>query len=235
MDLKDFFSLAESRRSVRKFTGEKVPAEVIEKCLDAALLAPNSSNLQPWQFYWVQTPEKKKKLVEYCYGQSAASTAAELIVCVARPDLWRQGQEINLQAFRTQTKPDPKVLEYYQKLIPFVYFSDPFGILGTLKALLAWVMGLRKVSYRGPFGRTGNLIVASKTTALACENFMLAVRAAGFDTCPMEGFDQTRVRKLLNLPCQAYVTMVIGVGQRAEGGIYGPRIRGDRQMFIYRI
>ena len=44
----DFFDLVNKRRSVRKFSNEKVPEEVILKSLRAALLAANSSNLQPW-------------------------------------------------------------------------------------------------------------------------------------------------------------------------------------------
>ena len=68
----DFFELVNKRRSVRKFKDEKVPKEVITKSLDAALLAPNSSNLQPWEFYWVRTAEKKKKL-KYMLKQSFSS------------------------------------------------------------------------------------------------------------------------------------------------------------------
>ena len=40
---------------------EVVPEKDIQKsCLDLALLAANSSNLQSWQFYWVKSKEKKK-------------------------------------------------------------------------------------------------------------------------------------------------------------------------------
>ncbi len=38
---------------------------------------------------------------------------------------------------------------------------------------------------------------ASKTTALACENMVLAFRAHGFDSCMMEGFDEPMVREIL--------------------------------------
>jgi nitroreductase len=44
----DFFDLVNKRRSVRKFTKTKVSEAVMRKCLKASLLAPNSSNLQPW-------------------------------------------------------------------------------------------------------------------------------------------------------------------------------------------
>ena len=41
----DFFEAVENRRSVRKFTDKEVPEEIMRKCLKAATLAPNSSNL----------------------------------------------------------------------------------------------------------------------------------------------------------------------------------------------
>ncbi len=50
----EFFEVVRQRRSVRKFTGQKVEEIKIRKSLDAALIAPNSSNMQPWEFYWVR-------------------------------------------------------------------------------------------------------------------------------------------------------------------------------------
>jgi len=231
----EFVKVVESRRSVRVYEKEPVPDAVVEKCLDLALLAPNSSNLQPWEFYWVKSPEKLKKIQEFCLGQPAASTSSTLIVCVARPDKWKLGQKINLDYFETQPAPPKSVMAYYQKLVPFVYGNGPLHILGPFKNLVACILGLFKVTPRGPFGRSGNILWASKTTALACENLMLAFRAAGFDSCPMEGFDEVRVRKLLGLPRSCAVTMVISAGKRAPGGIYAPRVRGARDHFVHKV
>ena len=60
----DFFDLVKKRRSVRKFSNENVPDEVILKALKTALLAANSSNLQPWEFYWVKDDIKKEDLYQ---------------------------------------------------------------------------------------------------------------------------------------------------------------------------
>lgn len=59
IDVENFKKVIQSRRSVRKFTDKAIPAEVLDDCLDMALLAPNSSNLQPWTFVVVQNPAKK--------------------------------------------------------------------------------------------------------------------------------------------------------------------------------
>ena len=82
-------------------------------------------------------------------------------------------------------------------------------------------------------GKWGMRIWAHKSTALACAHFMLAMRAHGFDTCPMEGLDSARVKQILGLPRQALVTMVISAGKRAEGGVYGERLRFDRKHFVH--
>ena len=61
-DPKAFTELVANRRSCRLYTDEKIPEEIMNKCLDLALLAPNSSNMQPWEFYWVRSKEKREKL-----------------------------------------------------------------------------------------------------------------------------------------------------------------------------
>ena len=61
----EFCKVAESRRSVRVYTEEKIPEDVMKKCLEIALLAPNSSNLQPWEFYWVRSIIKCNNSILY--------------------------------------------------------------------------------------------------------------------------------------------------------------------------
>jgi nitroreductase len=231
-DFEAFVKVVESRRSVRVFTEDVIPDAVVEKCLDLALLAPNSSNLQSWDFYWVKSPEKIQKLKEYCLNQPAAKTAPTLIVAVARPDNWKRGQKIITDYLATQKNPPASMKSYYEKLVPFFYGNGPLGLLGPAKSLLFAIIGLFKVIPRGPFGNSGNRLWATKTTALACENLMLAFRAAGYDTCPMEGFDEVRVKKLLGLTCGSSVTMVISAGKRAPHGVYGERLRGPKDLFV---
>jgi nitroreductase len=62
--------------------------------------------------------------------------------------------------------------------------------------------------------------------------FMLAMKAAGYDTCPMEGFDSKRVSKLHNLPSGAEISMIIGCGKGLPEGIYGKRFRVSNEELI---
>ncbi len=61
---------------------------------------------------------------------------------------------------------------------------------------------------------------------------MLSIRAFGYDSCPMEGMDSKRIKKMLGLPRKAQISMVISAGKRAENGVYGERVRFDRDHFI---
>jgi nitroreductase len=50
--------------------------------------------------------------------------------------------------------------------------------------------------------------------------------AEGYDTCPIEGFDGRRVKKILGLPYGAEINMVIPCGIRnGNKGIWGDRVR----------
>ena len=60
IDYKEFEKVIRSRRSVRFFTNEIIPENVIKNSLNNALLAPNSSNLQVWEIYWVKNNDSKK-------------------------------------------------------------------------------------------------------------------------------------------------------------------------------
>lgn len=231
-----FIELVESRRSIRLFDKTPVPSEVIHKAIDLALLSPNSSNLQPWEFYWVQDPVKKTKLIEACLSQAAANTAAELIVCVARTATWRRNcdhmrQEIQRAQEQGIRIPKAAIL-YYNTVAPWMYEQGPLNLLGYIKQWIAWILGWLRPISREPFGKAGMRLWATKTTALACQTFMLAIRAYGFDTCPMEGIDSYRIRKILNLPKDSLIPMVIAVGQRRPDGVTLPRIRAPRDWFV---
>ena len=85
-------------------------------------------------------------------------------------------------------------------------------------------MGLFKPSYRQL--RNADLrIVAHKTAGLAAQTFMLSMAAENYDTCPMEGTDTLRIKKMLNLPSSSEINMVISCGIRKPEGVYGPRFR----------
>ena len=103
IDVDEFRKVVTSRRSVRRFDDTPIPDAVLQDCLDMALLAPNSSNLQPWEFHVVRTPALKKSLAHACLGQNAARTAQELVVVVARLETWKERRTEGLTKARDES------------------------------------------------------------------------------------------------------------------------------------
>ena len=73
--------------------------------------------------------------------------------------------------------------------------------------------------------RADSRIIAHKSAALASQNFMISMAGFSYDTCPMEGFDSLKLKKLLKLNSKSEINMVIGCGIRLKEGVYGERFR----------
>jgi len=58
----DTFELIKTRRSIRKFTGEPVSDETIDKIIEAGAWAPSGLNNQPWKFAVIKDNELKTKI-----------------------------------------------------------------------------------------------------------------------------------------------------------------------------
>jgi nitroreductase len=221
------------RRSVRVFQEQvEIDTEKVKKCIAEATLAPTSSNLQLWEFYHITDKAILEKMTTACLGQNAAKYSKQMLVIVARKDLWRKRAKANAAYLESTLNGKPKseytkrekfALGYYEKLIPTIY-TDFLGIFGWLKFLVFQVVGLFKPIYR-QVRNSDMRIVAHKSAGLAAQNFMVSMAAIGYDTCPMEGSDTLRVKKILNLPWGSEINMVIGCGVRDGKGIYGERFR----------
>ncbi len=222
--------LLHTRRSVRKYDAEAhFDHDAVAHALELATLSPNSSNMQMWQFHRVIDADKKAQLADICMGQNAAKTANELLVVVVTPDNWKQRAQMNAQKVRDafQGREDAtskRALKYYEKLIPMVYNNDKLGLFGLGRKLLSAWIGRKKPMVR-EVAKEDVRVCLHKSAALASMTFMLAMRDKGYDTCPMEGFDSKRAKKLLGLTGSEQITMIISCGVRTEEGVYGDRHR----------
>ncbi|HWP97708.1 MAG TPA: nitroreductase family protein [Syntrophomonadaceae bacterium] len=75
----DFNAVIQSRRSIRSFSPDPVPDEYIQQILESARLAPSGSNIQPWRFVVIKSPEARSQLAEYTLAFVAQ--APVVIVC----------------------------------------------------------------------------------------------------------------------------------------------------------
>jgi nitroreductase len=69
-----------TRRSVRSFTANPVPREIIEQIIDGARLAPSANNIQPWEFVVVTDQTTRERIANLTdYGRFIAHAP----VCIA--------------------------------------------------------------------------------------------------------------------------------------------------------
>jgi nitroreductase len=221
------------RRSVRLYKDLPIDSEKVKHCIELATLAPNSSNMQLWEFYHITNPEILKELSVACFNQEAATTAQQMVVFVTRQDLYRKRAKKVLE-LETQNvlknspkeKHDGRIKKwkmYYGKVMPFLY-ANFLGLLGIVRKVIVSIVGLF-IATPYQVSEGDMRIVVHKTCALAAQTFMLAMANENYDTCPMEGFDSRKVKSILKLPLGAEVNMIISCGIRDERGVWGDRMR----------
>jgi len=221
------------RRSVRHYNALPIDSEKVKHCIELATLAPNSSNMQLWEFYHITDPEVLKRLSVACLNQEAATTAQQMVVFVTRQDLYRERAKKMLE-LETQNvlKNSPKEKQekrikswkmYFGTVMPFLY-SRFFGIFGMVRKVLMNIVGIfRTITYQ--VSENDMRVVVHKTCGLAAQTFMLAMAAESYDTCPMEGLDGRKVKSILKLPLGAEINMIISCGIRDDRGVWGDRMR----------
>ena len=216
------------RRAIRAFDPVEIPDAVRGQILDAARVAPSSFNVQPYQFYWVESPEMKTRAARLCMGQASAETASALVVAVADIGSWRATTDSQLEWMRKEGFSENKISESARKakLAKWFFMQGWLGILGAVKWAILWVVHFWKIIGSVPVARQGLFKWATKSTSLACENLMIAAEALGLNTCPMEGFDGRRLSKFLGLSSRTHeIVMVIAIGKKSAGHIDQPQWR----------
>ena len=172
------------RRSTPSFDGAPIPAEDLSEILDAGLRAPSGYNMQPWRFVVVQSPEQKKRLRAASYNQGKVEEASAVIVACGDADGWRKDLDLMLQQGREGGMPESYAAQARN--------SVPNYLSGfTSDQMKAWL---------------------NKQVSLAVAHMMMMAEVMGYDTAPMEGFEQDKVHEVLRLPMSFWVVSLLAVG-----------------------
>jgi len=75
-----------TRRSVRSYSSQPIPEEVLERMRQALRYAPSACNLQPWRFIFVVDPELRRKLAPAAYDQLWMAEAPVIVVGCGLPE-----------------------------------------------------------------------------------------------------------------------------------------------------
>jgi nitroreductase len=96
----------------------------------------------------------------------------------------------------------------------------------------AWAQRKRK-NVTADLGSHPNISMwVAKQTMIAATTMMWMAEALGYDTGPMEGFDEEQVRAVLNIPAHVRVLFLLAVGRlNGEDGKYPGRLSPSRTVF----
>ncbi len=171
------------RRATPSFDGMPISPSDLRRVLDAGLHAPSGYNMQPWRFVVVRDPEQKRRLRAASYNQAKVEEASVMIVACGDADGWRNGDlEEMLRLGREGGMPE-NYAELAKETIPNYLSNHP--------NMEVWI---------------------NRHVMIAFTHMMLMAEVLGYDTAPMEGFEQERVREVLKLPLSYYVVALLGIG-----------------------
>jgi len=172
------------RRATPSFDGAPIPAEDLKQILDAGLHAPSGYNMQPWRFIVVQSPEQKRRLRSASYNQGKVEEASAVIVACGDADGWRKDLDLMLQLGRQGGMPESYAAQARSSVPNYLSsFSSA--------QMQAWL---------------------NKQVMLAFTHMLLMAEVMGYDTAPMEGFEQDKVHEVLRLPLSYWVVALLAIG-----------------------
>ena len=194
----------EERRATPSFDGTPIPPEDLKQILDAGLHAPSGYNMQPWRFIVVQSSEQKRRLRAASYNQAKVEEASAVIVACGDTDGWRKDVDLMLQLGREGGMPESYAAQARTSVSNFLSgFSA--------EEMRAWL---------------------NKHVMIAFTHMMLMAEVMGYDTAPMEGFEQEKVHEVLRLPMSYLVVALLGIGHlKGTDKYYGGRFEMGHTVF----
>ncbi len=183
-DVKTLQQAIFERRATPGFGDPSVRPEDLDEILKAGLAAPSGYNLQPWRFIVVQAAEQKRRLRAACFNQAKVEEAPVVIVACGDADGWRRDLDLMLQQ----------------------------GIEGGMPESYAAQARSSVPKYLSSFSTERMQGWLNKQVMIAFTHMMLMAEVLGYDTAPMEGFEQERVREVLRLPLSFWVVALLAVG-----------------------
>jgi nitroreductase len=185
----------EQRRATPSFDGAPIPAEDLRRILDAGRHAPSGYNMQPWRFVVVQSPEQKRRLRGASYNQAKVEEASAVIVACGDTDGWRRDLDLMLE-------------QGLKGGMPASYADQ------ARNSVPNYMSGMSSEQMRGWL---------NKHVMLAFTHMLLTAETMGYDTAPLEGFEQDKVHEVLKLPLSYWVVALLAVGhgkgpEKFDGG-----------------
>lgn len=189
----DMIELLNWRYAAKKLDPSRpVPAEKVERILEAARLAPTSSGLQPFEIVVVTNPDLKARVKPVAWEQAQVVDCSHLLVFAA----WDNYTPERINRVFDQTNEQRGMTipgwEDYRKRLLATYPARPAA---------------------------ENFEHAARQAYIAMGVALVAAAAEGVDSTPMEGFDPAAVDELLGLRARGLRSvLLVPLGYRAASG-----------------
>lgn len=159
----NFLDLVKKRQSVRRYLSKEIEADKLQRCIEAARLAPSASNSQPWSFIIVDEPELKDKVAKLTFDQV-----------------------ITFNKFVVQAP------------VLVVFIIEKPKIITRIGSFI------KKIEY------------PKIDIGITSQNFCMQATEEGLGTCMLGWFKETPIKKLLDIPTDKKIGLIVSVGYAPE-------------------
>jgi len=153
----DIIDIITTRKSIRRYTTDPIPDEMIDKILEAGRWAPTGENSQPWRFIVVRNPETKRAIGEL--GRIFTGSWATADYCLGR--IQQRFAEIQ----------DP---EQREKVLKIMYSGQVSEFPGKAAVIIVVLGSIREAA--GPHDIPYDL-------SACIENMILEAHSLGIGSC----------------------------------------------------
>ena len=187
----DLFDAIKGRKSIRRFKQTPVPDEDIRKILDAARLAPSSSNTQPWSFLVIRNRSVLQKMA------AAVRDMVDRMIPYAEDAKQAQRLAAYKSNYYTFFEHAPAVI---------AVFMETFDA-GT-ETLLA------RMGYSADDIKRLRPSPGIQSVSAAIEHILLAIHALGYGSCWMTGplVAQEGFEKILGFGKEKFIAALLPFG-----------------------
>ena len=157
------YEVAISRRAIRRFKDTPVPRQTLERCVNAARLAPSAGNIQPLEYVIVE---------------------------------------------------DDQLLSEVFSTLGWAVYIKPKGDPPEGKRPRAYIVILRDINI--------GFKASVHDVGTAAENIMLVALEEGIGSCPIVSVDRDKMKRILNIPDDYEIPLVLALGHPDESPVEEP-------------
>ncbi len=199
------------RRATPHFETTPVDERDLQEILQAGLEAQSGYNLQPWRFVVVRDSKQKKRLREAAMGQEKVEEAPVVIVACGDTEGWHNGDLEEMLRLGNEHGFPVSGNESARQAVNSLLAGKGGTSAGIAADVNRWV---------------------NRHVMIAYTTMMWMAEALGYDTAPMEGFWEDKLKQVLGIPESVRVVALLAIGhRRGADKRYGGRFDRRRTVF----